>query len=67
MRDLWVHLLEPCLVLLEVIECAIMGLSVPMLRAEDVRALAGHLDDSYFLGALPTFVQVSLKKKMTVD
>ena len=44
-----------------------MGLSVPMLRAEDVRALAGHLDDSYFLGALPTFVQVSLKKKMTVD
>lgn len=42
--DLRVQLGEPVLVLLEVIECAIMGLGVPMLWTEYVGALAGHLD-----------------------
>ena len=42
--DLRVQLGEPVLVLLEVIECAIVGLGVPMLWTEYVGALAGHLD-----------------------
>ena len=60
--DLGVQFGEPVLILLEVVECTIVSFSVPMLWAEYVGTLAGHLDYSYFLGTEPTFVQVCLKK-----
>ena len=61
MCDLRVHFGEPVLVLLEVVECAIVGLGVPMLWTEYVGALTRHLNYSYFLGTEPALVQVSLK------
>ena len=60
MRDQGVQLGEPLLILLEVVELAVVGLSMPMLGAENVRALAGHLEESNLLRALPALVQVGL-------
>ena len=47
--DLRVHLGKSLPVLREVIERAVVRLGVAMLGAEDVGALAGHLDQADFL------------------
>ena len=49
MGDLRVHLGKSLPVLREVIESAVVSLCVAMLGAEDVGALAGHLDQADFL------------------
>ena len=44
----------------EVVECALVALSVTMLRTKNVTTLASSLYESYFLGTLPAFVEVAL-------
>ena len=44
----------------KVVEGAFMALCVTMFRTVHVTTLAGRLYESNFLGALPTFVEVSL-------
>lgn len=51
---------EFLLLLAEVVELAAVSLSVAMLSAVDVATLAGKLDDSDFLFAIPAFIVVSL-------
>ena len=48
------------LLLREVVKSALVALSVTMFGAVHVAALAGRLDKSYLLAALPAFVEVSL-------
>ena len=40
-----------------------MSLSMTVLGAVNVAALARNFDDSHFLATLPTFIQVSLTKQ----
>ena len=64
------------LLLREVVESALVALSVTMFGAVHVTTLAGRLDESYLLAALPAFVEVSLniiwlgltdRKKLFID
>jgi ABC-type proline/glycine betaine transport system permease subunit len=59
-RNLRVVLGDALLVLSEVVEAALVGLSVAMLRAEDERTLAGDFHHANFLATLPAFIQVLL-------
>ena len=63
MGDLGVELGQAVLVLRKVVERAIVSLSVPMLRAEDVRAFAGDLYDADLFRALPALVRICLSEK----
>ena len=63
MLDLGVELGEPLPVLLEVVKGAVVRLCVPVLRAVDVGALAGDLDEADLLAAQPALVQVGLIRK----
>ena len=49
----------------KVVELTIMGLSMAVLRTVDVAALAGILNCTNSLGAIPTFVEVSLNKTIS--
>ena len=60
MGNLRVHLCKSVFVLREVVKRTVVGLSVSVLRAEDVRALAGNLHETDFLGALPALVRIGL-------
>jgi len=60
--DVRVLLLYALLVGREVVESAIVGLGVAMLRAEHKRALTFHLQDAYFLVTRPALVLVILDK-----
>lgn len=51
-----VFLCEFGLLLREVVERAAVALGVAVLAAVDVAALAGQLQDAYFLLAIPAFV-----------
>ena len=62
MLDLRVETREALLVRFEMVIGAVVGLDVAMLGAEDVGALACHLDDSNFLLAMPALVLVSLSE-----
>jgi hypothetical protein len=58
--NLWVILSQLLLLVREVVEAALVALSVTVLLAENEPALAGNLYQSHLLGALPAFVQVAL-------
>lgn len=58
--NLWVVLSQLLLLVREVVEGALVALSVTVLLAENEPALAGNLYEAHFLGALPAFVQVAL-------
>lgn len=58
--NLRVVLSQLLLLLREVVKSALVALSVTMFGAVHVAALAGRLDKSYLLAALPAFVEVSL-------
>lgn len=60
MRDLGIILCKQGLLLLVVIEAAVMGLRVAMLRAVDVAAFAWSLDKADFAIAFPALISVSL-------
>ena len=56
----WVQLSQQCLILLEVVKGAVVGLSVLVFHAEDVGAFARHFKDANSLCAGPAFIQVCL-------
>ena len=66
MGYLRVQLGNSLLVLREVIESAVVRLRVTMLGAEDVGALAGHLDQADFLVALPAEIFLCLSEKKRI-
>ena len=62
MLNKWVFFGKFLLLLREVVELAIMGLSVAMLGAEHVAAFACVLHCAHPLGAIPALVCISLNK-----
>jgi len=61
--NLGVVLGDALLVLPKVVEGAVVGLSVAMLRAEDEGTLAGGLHHANFLATMPAFIRVLLRQE----